>query len=397
MKIISLENLKTFYNNSKKFLGNMTNITYAELKTLRDNSQLVEGQYYRITDFVTTVDQKNAKSAGHRFDIIVLATNSNTINENAFAAKHAEDTYFNNSNLDAWELKYDLDNDKSKYAWADSTNGKGVIYRMIDEFNNDVPYDFKNIQFYRKWDSSKSLWSTISSDNTGVPCYTFSSSGSSSTTSFTDMSLSISNDVYSNVIKEYIVSNKQILNNNCFFGINCNNNSFRSECKNNSFGNSCYSNSFGSECTNNSFGNSCFSNSFGNYCYSNSFGSHCINNSFRISANETSELKDYVYYNHFDDGCAYNVIWNSDTTSSTVILQNINLNRGVVGIESSYNMINIDVLNSEQEINVNQVDGIVSIGNILSITYESLKTLRDNAKLIPRRQYRIIDYITTTS
>ena len=28
-------------------------------------------------------------------------------------------------------------------------SGKGVIYRMIDEFNNDCPYDFKNIQFKR--------------------------------------------------------------------------------------------------------------------------------------------------------------------------------------------------------------------------------------------------------
>ena len=149
MKVISLENLKTFYNNSKKSFGNMTNITYAELKTLRDNSQLVEGQYYRITDFVTTVDQEDARSAGHRFDIIVLATSSNTLNENALAAKHAEDTYFNNSNLDAWELKYDLDNDKSKYAWADETNGKGVIYYMKDEFNNECSYDFKNIQFKR--------------------------------------------------------------------------------------------------------------------------------------------------------------------------------------------------------------------------------------------------------
>ena len=60
-------------------------------------------------------------------------------------------------------------------------------------------------------------------------------------------------------------------------------------------------------------------------------------------------------------------------------------------------MININVLNSEQEINVNQVDGIVSIGNILRITYESLKTLRDSSKLIPGQQYRIINYITTTT
>lgn len=29
------------------------------------------------------------------------------------------------------------------------SEGRGVIYRMIDEWNNDIPYDFKNIMFYR--------------------------------------------------------------------------------------------------------------------------------------------------------------------------------------------------------------------------------------------------------
>ena len=55
-------------------------------------------------------------------------------------------------------MKYCLDNDTSRFAWADEVNGKGVIYRMIDEFNNDVPYDFKNIRYqirptftYNQW------------------------------------------------------------------------------------------------------------------------------------------------------------------------------------------------------------------------------------------------------
>ena len=70
-------------------------------------------------------------------------------------------------------------------------------------------------------------------------------------------------------------------------------------------------------------------------------------------------------------------------------------------------MINIDVLNSEQEINVCQVNGNILISNIsdipnkldktIEINYVDLVTLRDNAQLIPGQQYRIIDYITTTS
>ena len=39
--------------------------------------------------------------------------------------------------------------------------GKGVIYRMIDEFGNDCPYDFKNIQFYREQYENKGLYIII--------------------------------------------------------------------------------------------------------------------------------------------------------------------------------------------------------------------------------------------
>ena len=45
---------------------------------------------------------------------------------------------------------YCLDNDTTRFLWADATNGKGVVYRLIDEFNNDIKYDFKNILFQRK-------------------------------------------------------------------------------------------------------------------------------------------------------------------------------------------------------------------------------------------------------
>ena len=128
----------------------IVNLTYNELKNLRDNSKLKPSQYYRITDFVTTVaNDPEARSAGHPFDIIVLATSPNTLNENAKVVKHEGDTYFANSNLDAWEIKYDLDNDTTKYMWADTANGKGVIYYMKDEFNNECPYDFKNVLFKR--------------------------------------------------------------------------------------------------------------------------------------------------------------------------------------------------------------------------------------------------------
>ena len=279
----------------------LVKITWSELKSLRDNSQLVAGQQYRITDYTCTTTQPATKSAGHVFDIIVTADSESVLNEEARAIQHDGDTYFANCNLNAWKIWYRIDNDTNRFAWADSTNGKGVIYRMIDDFGNDCPYDFKNIQFYRQWDEAKQLWCTIPTDNTGVPCYTFSSKGDSSTASFTDMSLSASNDVYSNVIKEYIKYNKQTLskqtlNNICFFGLVCNENIF---------GVDCYENTFGNQCINNSFGNSCYANSFRNDLWHNSFGNRCENNSFGSSCSYNT-FGDYLTYNTFGDDCENN-------------------------------------------------------------------------------------------
>ena len=273
------EGIKTVQEVAEEVV-NAVQIKYTDLKSLRDAGKLVPGQQYRITDYTCTTTQANTKSAGHQFDIIVTADDESTLNEEARAALHSGDEYFSGCSLNAWKIWYCLDNDTTRFAWADATNGKGVIYRMIDEWNNDAPYDFKNIQFYRKWDSGKSLWSTISSDNTGVPCYTFSSKGSSSTTSFTDYSLASSNSIYSNVIKKYVSSRKQTLNNICFFGNYCYSNTFGNKCYSNTFGNYCYYNTFGNNCQNNTFGNYCNSNTFGDYCYSNTFGNDCQNNTF---------------------------------------------------------------------------------------------------------------------
>jgi hypothetical protein len=177
---------------------------------------------------------------------------------------------------------------------------------------------------------------------------------------------SFGNNCYSNTFGSYCYLNSfgndckfNSFGSSCWynsFGNYCLSNSFGNYCIYNSFGNYCWYNSFGNNCESNSFGNNCKSNSFGNECTGNSFGNICSSNSFRISADRLSSLKNYVQYNHLDDGCSYNIIWNSDTTSSSVLLKNININRGVSGTyisyNTSYNYINIDVLNQDYEIQV---------------------------------------------
>ena len=87
--------------------------THAQMVAMRDQGKLIPGQLYRITDYVTTVNEltaTNARSAGHPFDIIVMALDSTTLSEEAWAIQHDGDDYFANSNLAAWKLRYTLDN-----------------------------------------------------------------------------------------------------------------------------------------------------------------------------------------------------------------------------------------------------------------------------------------------
>ena len=363
----------TWINDTNEKLENITSttiieITWSELKAKKDAGELTLGQLYRITDYQCTTTQSGTKSAGHQFDIIVLALSKNTLSEQAYAALHSGDTYFANNNLSAWKLWYCLDNDTTRFAWADSTNGKGVIYRMIDEFNNDVPYDFKNILMSTTYNPSAYLWSTMT-ENTGVPCYTFSSEGNSDTTSFIDTSLNksatIFDMVYSNVIKSCInpENGKNLyLNNNCFFGTGCSSNTFGNECffntfgsqcSGNTFGNNCYSNTFGNNCSHNTFGDTFHGNTFGSLCYSNTFsfscsnitfGDNCYNNTFgpgcsniKFASDKEATTK-YTYYrnNHFGVDCGFIIFTGTGTAGEYAQVQNYNFAQRLQGEPRAY-------------------------------------------------------------
>ena len=309
-KFTEIDNKLNRIDQEMSNIENLVNITYSELKSLRDQSKLILGRWYRITDFVTTVaNDPKARSAGHPFDIIVLASDKNKLQEECYAIQHKGDEYFANCNLAAWKIWYCLDNDTTKYIWADTANGKGVIYRMIDEWQNDCPYDFKNIMFSRKV--------TAGGLNIDGTYYTFSWVNEANEVE--DASIvgqTLTNDVGSvNGVHDNLISVSDayslgINNNTMAFALNGNvfvseytydggifygiyGNHFAINCSNNTFGNDCSNNTFGNECSQNTFGNNCISNSFGDNCYNNSFGDSCLHNSFG---------EDYSY-NTFGDGC----------------------------------------------------------------------------------------------
>ena len=298
---------------------------YSEILELRDSHNLIPDTLYRIIDYQCKSSDPNTQCAGHQFDIIVLALSENTLSERARAIQNQNDSYFANSKLEAWQVWYCLDNDTSRFQWA-HTDGTGVIYRLIDEFNNDCPYDFKNIMFKRDITDSEKLssWAQDVLGQYTSTYYFYTFSWVDENDNVFDLSI-IGNDgrlksdtqsiygCYDNKISlcnggwEDIQSDKflQILNNNVivnsanydgglFYG--CSSNTFGNGCSSNTFGSYCYSNTFGNDCYSNTFGNGCYSNTFGSYCYSNTFGSYCYFNTFGS----------YCYSNTFGSYCSSN-------------------------------------------------------------------------------------------
>ncbi len=122
------------------------NVTYAQLVAKRNAGQLIAGTLYKITDY-TFADyvKKDTSLIAYqpaKFDIIVQAISNLEVAEKAWACSHEGNTYYSNCNISAWQVWYTLDN--SRYSWGDIDNGKGVIYRLIDEHGNDCDFDFKS-------------------------------------------------------------------------------------------------------------------------------------------------------------------------------------------------------------------------------------------------------------
>lgn len=348
-KLVSGENIKKINGNSILGSGNLsinvttyTPIAYSNLVNLRNYKKLVAGTFYRITDYITTTTQYETQSAGHPFDVIVLALSESTLAEEAYAIQSARDTggYFAKSNLAAWKLWYCLDNDTNRFAWADSTNGKGVIYRMIDEWQNDIPYDFKNIQFLR----------TINFDN-GHPRY-MEDGDEMWVYTFCGASYHIDNDEWSNLedgsleppfnhqsdedfstfhhnsmkpwIKyfdeeneDYNVCGKAYLNKNVFLGYwekigstNGNYPFYYPRC--------CFSNTLGDNCYNNTFGAGCYCNIMRNMCYGNTLCEDCRSN----------EFENMCYYNTFGKGCDFNKIGGG---SNYIVFGNACISNEIIG------------------------------------------------------------------
>ena len=296
-------------------------ITYSDL-VQKSKGKLIVGQQYQITDYVATTTQAGTKgyvdsASGHenehKFDILVTAVTASELDENVKIVKHDGDNYFLSTALNLWTVKYSLDNNKNLYSWADTQNGKGVIYYMKDEYSNEAGYDFKNILFTR--------------DN--VDYYTFSATNDLNV--IVDESLWGTRDaVYGNKIAPCYDTDEKgyILNNIIFCGqsiatgsiANFYNNTFAANCSDMFFSHDCYGNNFGTNCFDNTFDEYCSDNFFGNNCnginvtqsnhnnptanafIGNTFGNDCTDINISIKDKTTTGGPKYVMYNTFGAG-----------------------------------------------------------------------------------------------
>lgn len=90
----SIEGAKTIKVNGVELVPVMEDITWKNLKTLRDEGKLIPGKSYKIIDYTCTTSQADAISAHHDFDIIVTADSINTLSEIARASLKDGDTYY---------------------------------------------------------------------------------------------------------------------------------------------------------------------------------------------------------------------------------------------------------------------------------------------------------------
>ena len=362
-------------------ISTAVSVTYSELVSLKTNNNLIPGANYRITDYVTKINgtyELNgayfhfAKSAEHSYDVVVYAIDESTLAEDAKATLHAGDTYFASANLEAWDIKYCLENDANRFAWADTTNGKGVVYYLKDEWGNEAWYDFKNTLYlryalqsldsnfttltydanlskYNRYGSAYTVYQIISGDTifggkytlTAIEniqqalaspevdnnylttydadwYYTFDYYNNNNNQHY-DLSLSQNGDACHNNKFEWCSSfTWPLVGVSAISILGLPNTVFMSNAAiasdhwiwDNTFKEHCWFNTFGDDACSNTFNAYCYNNTIGYYCESNILNQNCHNNTFE-NFFKKNILRDSCSSNTFGNSCGSNIFGSS--------------------------------------------------------------------------------------
>lgn len=279
-----------------QYLDKYISISYDNLKTLRNNSQLIPGAMYRITDYETQLleydvpDEESGAEPEHvlwgsgfympavdmslylkkyYFDIVVVALSSNEISEQAYAVHSARDVegHFTNRNLSAWKVYYRLEN-KHDF-WFVPKTAKGVIYKLVNEYGNEAPYDFENVHYGH------------------IPVFGMGCTN--------------------NILEGYYITLGNYCHDN-YIGKNSVRIKIGSYSKGNTFGVKCRGIVLGSYCNYNTFGNNCV------YLYDSDYGT--FGGGFWINQ---STPRNYCSHNTFANGCAPHLECSASATAARVL------------------------------------------------------------------------------
>ena len=117
----------------------LVNITYDELKSLRDSSKLIPGMQYRITDYEFTTLNPQLKAKPSTFDIIVTADDDHTLNENARAVRRDILQVVTKLNVIDIDGEYaGMVDDFDYYEYEDVMEIDGVVYYKWRKNEEDV-------------------------------------------------------------------------------------------------------------------------------------------------------------------------------------------------------------------------------------------------------------------
>lgn len=140
-------------------------VTREELIALRDAYELIPGNWYRITDYSTIVLQENASSHDSGIDIIILASDANTLNENVYFT-HSDtsaNSYLKQNidvNINAWRGKYCIDNNNHRFSFVNScdtfliANIENNFIHYIRSQENDTTYEDTSLYCWKRLDDS---------------------------------------------------------------------------------------------------------------------------------------------------------------------------------------------------------------------------------------------------
>lgn len=358
-------------------------VTHAQLLALKNGGGLIPGCQYRITDYVATTTQDGTESANHPYDIVVTATGNAHIASEAYALPRDGDTYFG-AGITRWKIWYSVENDSTRYRWADTVNGKGVVYRMIDQYGNDLPFDFKGITFGGK--------------------YTFNRDANPYYDATVDNSLSgggVSVVVHGSESARYLQYN-----------------SFALSCKNIELGVNSYTNTFKSA-SNIRLGQNCVGNDFSYFCADIKLGDYCSDNTFayidvgiRSASMGDSCERNYVYGNNvsFGSSCvdctvgqSSNAVRFGDDCENIVVTSgavNISFGQGCRHIDLTYDSPrNLQFDNGVQVISFTGLPSGKALQNaqfksglyskVIEVTYENMLYRDALTTVSPRGSYNL--------